>query len=61
MFSLLENKELSFIEEWNVISTGYNTIFTIYATDSSVLNYLNNNEFPVVYSSFDTGIILVSF
>lgn len=61
MFRLLENNELMYVECYTILSTGWNTIFTIHYNDSSVLEYLNNNKFPVVYSDMDDCIILVKF
>ena len=49
------------IEEYNVISNSWFTCFTLSCTDSSVLEDLNNNEFPVVYSSILDGIIVLKF
>ncbi|MFZ2992480.1 MAG: hypothetical protein WA061_02080 [Microgenomates group bacterium] len=49
------------VEEFTVISNGWWTLFTLSTTDSSVLEYLNNNGFPVVYSDIFDGIILVKF
>jgi hypothetical protein len=50
-----------YIEEYNVISNGRFTCFTLSCTDSSVLDYLMNNKFPVVYSSILDGIIVLKF
>ena len=61
MFMVLEDEYLMrYVESHNVISTGYFTVFTLATTDSSVLKYLNNNGFPVVYSDTD-GFIVVKF
>ncbi len=61
MFELLNDESFTlFITEHSVISTGYNTLFTIHSNDSSTLKYLNSNGFPVVYSDTD-GFIIVKF
>ena len=60
MFLFVEEKN-PFIEEYKVISNGWFTLFTLSTTDSSVLEYLNNNNAPVVYSSILDGIILVKY
>lgn len=51
---------MRFVDEHNVISTGYNTLFVLHSNDGSTLEYLNNNGFPVVYSDMD-GFIIVKF
>ncbi len=46
---------------WKFLLTGNGDyVCTIYAPDSSTLEYLNNNGFPVVYSDY-TGVIVVKF
>ena len=61
MFMFLEDEHLMmYVEDHTIISTGYFTIFTLATTDSSVLEYLNNNDFPVVYSDTD-GFIVIKF
>jgi hypothetical protein len=42
------------------LDTRWNTIYTIYAPDSSILEYLNGNGFPVVYADTN-GLIIVKF
>lgn len=49
-----------YVDTVSLVSTGWNTLFLIYATDSSVLEYLNSNNAPVVYSDID-GLILVKY
>lgn len=46
---------------WKVLmDVDGNYACTIYSPESSILQYLNNNGFPVVYSDF-SGLILVKF
>ena len=59
MFDFVES-ENQFIEDYKIFSSGWNTVFALYTTDCIVLEYLNNNNFPIVYSDTD-GFILVKF
>jgi hypothetical protein len=44
----------------NVINNGFNVAFAFYSESSEVLQYLNSNSAPVVYSDGD-GFIMVKY
>jgi hypothetical protein len=53
-------KKSNFVETYNILFTCYYTIFTISTIGITVLQFLNENNFPVIYSDTD-GIIIVKF
>ena len=51
---------MNYVDEKHVMSIGFETLFILHSDDGSTLQYLNNNNFPVVYSDTD-GFIVVKF